>query len=515
MADWGHTGASDETPFLLNERSLEAHAEAIHEGLWYVQTSMKRAERPFSGIDPAELARYFAEIDLDRPRGDLTSALEEVDALYLAHAVYYHRPQYLAHLNCPVALAAAVGELIQGSVNTAVETWDQSGGGTLIEQKIIDWTAARIGFGSDADGVFTSGGTQSNLMALLLARDAHCRDHLGLADVQRTGLPESAQRLRIFSSEVAHFSVQKAAGVLGLGSDAVIPVACDEAFRMDPVALECELERALADGTIPMAVIATVGTTDFGSIDPVTPIARLCRRYGLWLHADAAYGCGLLVSPDNARLLDGIEHADSVAVDYHKSFFQPVSCSALLVRDRRHLSAVTWHADYLNPYRDAAKGVPNLVDKSMQTTRRFDALKLWLTLRTAGPEAIGRRFDRLLGLAARIYWQLGADDDFEAVNRPSLSTLVFRYRPAGVVSRAQLDQVNTHIRDELMRSGEALIAATTVRGAQHLKFTLLDPETTAQDVREVIEAIRRCGERWRAASGAAGGVAGCASQEAS
>ena len=148
-----------------------------------------------------------------------------------------------------------------------------------------------------------------------------------------------------------------------------------------------------------MAVVATAGTTDFGAIDPLTAVAGLCAAYGAWLHVDAAYGGGLLASPTRRHLLDGIEHADSVTVDYHKTWFQPVSSSALLVRDGRHLGHVTWHADYLNP-KDAEH--PNQVDKSLQTTRRFDALKLWLTLRIMGPDTIGGYVDDVIDLAAEV-----------------------------------------------------------------------------------------------------------------
>jgi L-2,4-diaminobutyrate decarboxylase len=142
---------------------------------------------------------------------------------------------------------------------------------------------------------------------------------------------------------------------------------------MRTAALRTELERCRAAGLVPMAVVATAGTTDFGSIDPLSEIAHACREAGAWLHVDAAYGCGLLVSR-RRRLLDGLERADSVTVDYHKAFFQPVSSSAVLVRDRAALRHVTHHAEYLNPR--TARGVPNQVDKSLQTTRRFDALKL-------------------------------------------------------------------------------------------------------------------------------------------
>ncbi len=282
-----------------------------------------------------------------------------------------------------------LGEAVLSAVNSSLDTWDQSAGGTLIERRLIDWTTERIGLGPAADGIFTSGGTQSNLQALLLAREE--------AKVR----PEHFTRLRIFTSECSHFSVQKSAKLLGLGADAVISVPVDRDKRMQTVALARALEQCVAEGAVPMAVVATAGTTDFGSIDPLPEIAALCEQFATWMHVDAAYGCGLLASRERGGLLEGIAHADSVTVDYHKSFFQPVSSSAVLVRDRATLRHATYHAEYLNPRRMAEERIPNQVDKSLQTTRRFDALKLWMTLRVMlGADGIGELFDEVCDLAA-------------------------------------------------------------------------------------------------------------------
>src|SRR5699024_7156545 len=196
------------------------------------------------------------------------------------------------------------------------------------------------------------------------------------------------------------------AALLGLGYESVVSVPCDDRRRMRPDALAAELRRCKSEGLLPVAVVATAGTTDFGSIDPLPQIADLCSRNGVWMHVDAAYGCGLLVSRHH-HLLSSIEHADSVTVDFHKSFFQPVSSSAVLVRDRATLRHVTYHADYLNSRSDGSTPIlsPNQVDKSLQTTRRFDALKLWMTLRVMGAEGVGELFDGVLDLAAQ-GWRL-------------------------------------------------------------------------------------------------------------
>ncbi|WP_108446880.1 pyridoxal phosphate-dependent decarboxylase family protein [Halomonas denitrificans] len=482
-------------PPLLNARHAEAYWQQATRCLDLVRRKVADVDRPFSGARPEELAGLFEAIDLDAPLGELRPALEELERVYLDDAVYFHHPRYVAHLNCPVVLPGVLAETLLSPINSSLDTFDQSAGGTLIEQSLIDWTARRLGLGEEADGVFTSGGTQSNLMALMIARDHHGASLADHGGNKHEGLPAGHRRLRILASEVSHFSLQKSAAILGLGYRAVMPVACDARYRMDPAALKARLEECLATGLIPIAVVATAGTTDFGSIDPLEEIAALCRAHGIWLHVDAAYGGGLLCSRRFGHRLAGIEHADSVTVDYHKTFFQPVSCSAFLVRRRRDLRHVTHHADYLNPLCQAEAGTPDQVNKSLQTTRRFDALKLWLTLRILGADALGEMFERVIDLAGEAHAELSRHPAFEVLLDPPMSTLVFRYRPAGL-DEAALDDLNAQVRAALSRHGEAVIAATRVDGKRYLKFTLLNPETRLADLTAILERIVHHGRAW-------------------
>ncbi|KOV95678.1 lysine decarboxylase DesA [Streptomyces sp. MC1] len=472
---------------LLNGLTAEHYRRSVTEGVERVAAKLATTDRPFTGVTVDALSPAIDAIDLDRPLGDTTAALDELEDVYLRDAIYFHHPRYLAHLNCPVVIPAVLGEAVLSAVNSSLDTWDQSAGGTLIERKLVDWTAARIGLGPAADGVFTSGGTQSNLQALLLAREE-----------AKPGREEGDPlgRLRVFASEAGHFSVRKSARLLGLGPDAVVAVPVDHDKRMQTVALARELERCRQDGLTPMAVVATAGTTDFGSIDPLPEIAELCAQYGVWMHVDAAYGCGLLASLKYRDRIDGIERADSVTVDYHKSFFQPVSSSAVLVRDAATLRHATYHAEYLNPRRMVRERIPNQVDKSLQTTRRFDALKLWLTLRTMGADGIGQLFDEVCDLAQEGWKLLAADPRYDVVVEPALSTLVFRYVPAAVTDPAEIDRANLHARKALFASGDAVVAGTKVGGRHYLKFTLLNPETRAADIAAVLDLIAGHAEQY-------------------
>ncbi len=483
-----HRHAEDPRNHLLDRSSADEYVVAMSQAVEAVATRLRSVNSPSSGVTPDLLEPDVRAVDLDLPLAGLGAALQEVERLYLDDAVWFHHPRYLAHLNCPVLLPAVAAEALVSAVNSSLDTWDQSAGATLIERYLVDWTVGRLGLGRLGDGVFTSGGTQSNLQALLMARDTTLRR------LAEAGLPADSSRLRVLVSEVGHFSVTTAAEVLGLGSDAVVTVGCDERRRMRPDLLAGRLQELADQGLQPFAVVATAGTTDFGSIDPLPAIADLCALHQVWMHVDAAYGCGLLVSRRRS-LLDGVERADSVTVDFHKSFFQPVSSSAVLVRDRAVLEHVTHHADYLNPRRAAEARIPNQVDKSLQTTRRFDALKLWLTLRVMGPDAVGELFDRVVDLADEAWALLVTDPRFEVVTRPTLSAVVFRHVGDGTLDDDELDRVNLAVREAVAASGAAMVAGTTVEGRHYLKLTLLNPRTTVDDVAEVLELLAAHGQR--------------------
>ena len=468
--------------FLFTRDTPAQYAGALHATVDTVAVHLAGVRSPRSDATPEQLEDLIAAVDLDRPLGNLEAVVEETRRLYLDHAVHFHDPGYMAHLNCPVAIPAVAAEALTAAVNTAVETWDQSTTATLVEQRLVDWTTARIGFpaAGEPDGVFTSGGTQSNFQALFTAREER------LSRTSPASRRERLDRLRIVAGEHAHFSVAKAAHLLGLAADAVVLVPAGRGGAMDVPALERALHEVAASGGEVAAVVATAGSTDLGVVDPLPEIADLCRAHAVWLHVDAAYGGGLLVSPTRRHLLGGIERADSVTVDFHKSWFQPVAASALLLRAGRNLRFSTWNAEYLNPHHAVR---PNLVDKSLQTTRRFDALKLWMTLRAVGAEGLGRALDRVLDLAQEAGRMVEEAPDMELVAAPVLSTVLFRHRPPGL-GDDEGDRLVEEVRSALFDSGRAVVASTVLDGRRCLKFTFLNPETTPADVERVLDLVR-------------------------
>ncbi|SEL67625.1 L-2,4-diaminobutyrate decarboxylase [Aquimarina amphilecti] len=478
----------------FDTQSKYTYEEYIHKALQYVMSYLDRDH-----FYPGEVCDFEEKKQLLTPNHDETlslhDTLEEIKELYLDHTIAFHNPNYVAHLNCPVLLPALVGDLIASSVNTAVETWDQSISATYIEQEMIRWICNKMNLPSTADGVFTSGGTQSNFMALLLARDDYAFKHFGL-NLKENGWSDVVSKFRFFCSDKAHFSIRKNAALMGMGYNSVIPVETDEKMKMKVGALVQAIEKEKQIGNIPIAIVATAGTTDFGSFDPLDTIAKIAKEYNIWFHVDGAYGGSYVLTDTHRHLLSGIKEADSVTIDFHKTMFQPVCSSAFLVKDTEHFKYISYYADYLNPLEHRDEDCPNLIEKSIQTTRRFDALKLWFTLKMTGEKNISAFLEKVHYLALDLYYNIKDDVFFELAHKPELSTLVFRFKAPGIVSDVLHDNINLHIKNTLFKSGQASVASTKFNGKTYLKFTLLNPKSTIDDLLNIIQMIKETGKTY-------------------
>jgi L-2,4-diaminobutyrate decarboxylase len=466
----------------LSPESPEVYRESIAKA---VETLLNAfPTQPYSGKSPAELAALLAGDVLPQRGSPLDEVLQKVRTI-IAHSVVLTHPNTIAHLHPPPLIASLAAEVVISALNQSMDSFDQAPAGTMLELAVTRWLCEEVGLPAGSDAIFTAGGTQSNFMGLLLARDVCINSHWN-RQVQRDGLPEDASRLRFLCSEAAHFTVEKSAYQLGLGTSAVIRVPVDESFRMLPKALEKLLAELRERGLIPAAVVATAGTTDFGSIDPLPEISALAKEAGAWLHVDAAYGSALLLSDRHRARLRGLENADSISMDFHKEFWQCISCAALLVRDAGQLRHLRIHADYLNPEADEEAGVPNLVNKSLSTTRRFDALKLWFSFQILGRETFGQMVDRTIELAAHAAAFIERDPALELLVEPEYGCVVFRYRAA---RDADGDELNRALRQRLFERGAAVLGHTRVRGRQCLKLTCMNPTTSEEEIEALLQLI--------------------------
>lgn len=468
-----------------------AHSAAYRDAIAQAVETLLSAlpAQPYTGKSASELCALFEGDLLPRASSELRDAIARVRPL-IEHSVAVHHPNTIAHLHCPPLVASLAAEVVLSALNQSMDSFDQAPAATALELAMSRWLCREAGLPAGSDAVFTSGATQSNFMGLLLARDS-CIARRWNWPVQQRGLPAEANRLRILCSEVAHFTVEKSASQLGLGSDSVIRVPVDSDYRMIPGELAAQLRRLNEATLIPAAIVGTAGTTDFGSVDPLSEIAPLAREAGAWFHVDAAYGSALLLSPHHRNLLRGIELAESISMDFHKNFWQAISCGAFLVRDAAQFRHLEVHADYLNPESHDERGIPDLVNKSLATTRRFDALKLWLSFQVLGRDKFGRMVDRTIELAAHAARSIRANPALDLLHQPLYGCVVFRYRPSR--ADADADRLNGSLRQKLFERGVAVIGHTRVRGRQCLKFTCMNPTVGEKDLDVLLQEIAEQG----------------------
>jgi len=468
-------------------QSTEAYQQAIAQSSAAVVKWLEQPEM-YQGKTVAEL-RERIKLDFNPQGLGNQAAIERAIEYFLKDSLSVHHPQCVAHLHCPSLVISQAAEVLINATNQSMDSWDQAPSATLIEMKLIEWLRTQVGYQPGDAGVFTSGGTQSNLMGLMLARDAWFarQGH----SVQQDGLTGDLKKIKVFCSENAHFSVQKNMALLGLGYQSVTQVKTDRFARMDMDDLRHKLTTSKANGEQILAIVATAGTTDAGAIDPLREIAALAAKENIWVHVDAAWGGALLLSEQYRDYLDGIELVDSITLDFHKQFFQTISCGAFLLKEARHYELMRYQAAYLNSEFDEAQGVPNLVSKSLQTTRRFDALKLWMGLEALGQKQYAEIIDHGVTLAQQVAQHVDEQPALELVMKPQLASVLFRYRPAHLAhfSNADIGLLNQRIGDDLLESGRANVGVTEHDGVTCLKMTLLNPTVTLEDIKVLLTLV--------------------------
>lgn len=453
--------------------SRRAFREAMLQAVDLVADGTAAAGSLYSGTSVQGLRALLDDLDpLPEVGTGIAAALADIGRPALAHALAVGHPAAVAHLHCPVAVPALAAEVLISATNQSLDSWDQSPFATLVEERVLTWMTQLAGLPVSASGSFTSGGSQSNMTALYLAAA-----RFG-AQARRSGV--------ILTSEQSHFSIRKSAAILGFADDSVVAIPTDAEGRMSVSALKAGLQRVLGEGRVPLAVVATAGTTDLGAIDPLSEIADLAAARDIWMHVDAAYGGGLLFSRHGGRLA-GLERAHSIALDFHKMLFQPISCGALLLADRAHFAPLASKADYLNP-EDAVFGdAPNLVERSMQTTRRADALKVLMTMRAIGRDGLDALICQTLENTRAAAEAVQAREYLRLARPPSLSTVLFRYISSGGPELS--DAITLKTRAALFRAGIAALATTVFDGRVHFKLTLINPRSTPDIVHRVLDAI--------------------------
>lgn len=413
--------------------------------------------------DPSELRRRLAE-PLPRSPAGLDATLAAFFEQVLPDATRVNHPRFFAYVPGPGSFQGALGAWLAAAANAFTGTW--LGGASLaaLELVVLDWLRQAMDLPSGYDGLLTSGGSMANLGALAAARTRAAR----------------LEGARVYVGEEAHFSLAKAARVLGLPRAAVRRVRVDDHLRMDPDALADAVRTDRDAGLQPLAVCATAGTTSTGALDPLDALADLCAEESLWLHVDAAYGGLLALLPEHRSSLRGLERADSVTLDPHKGLFAPFSCGCLLVRDLDALRrAFAADGAYMQ---DVPRELANFFERGPELSRPARALPLWMLLRSVGLEAILESLRENLRLCRLAHDLLAADPRVRILTEPSVTVFTFTPRSGESAGRALVER--------LLEDGHTMLSSTRVRSEFALRLCVLNHRTTESDVRSAVERIQ-------------------------
>ena len=393
-------------------------------------------------------------------------------------------PGELAYIPGSGLLTAAVADLIGGVANRYTGLSAFTPAAVALEQGVLSWLTELFGLPDTAQGLLLSGGSAANLTAVVAARDAYAPGDVG--------------RACLYVGQHAHASVRKAARIAGFTDAQVRVCTSADGLRLDPEAVRIAIKQDLADGLLPVAVVGAAGTTNTGTIDPLPELADLAREHGLWFHVDAAYGGFFQLTERGRQLLSGIERADSITLDPHKSLFLPFGTGALLVRDRAHLAAsFAEDADYLRDAEEEPPALPDFSALGPELTREWRGLRLWLPLVLHGTDAFTAALDRALDLARWAARELTADEHVEVVSAPELSILTFRVPGDDAAQDRALARIHA--------DGHVRLSSTVLEGRVVLRLAVLSHRTSEDTLARAVSAIREAG---RAAAMTSGGSTG-------
>jgi aromatic-L-amino-acid/L-tryptophan decarboxylase len=429
--------------------------------------------------------------------------LGDVDRFIVPGMVHWSHPMFLGYFGWTTTAPAILGEIITAPLNVNAMTWRTCPAATELETLVVDWIRQWVHLPQEFGGVVYDTASVGVMHALAVAREE------ATPSVRKRGLVgASAPVFRIYASEQAHSSAEKAAIALGLGEENVQRVPTDAHFCMNPSALREMIARDVRDNFKPLAVIATVGTTSTASVDPVPEIARVCRENKMWLHIDGAYGAGFAILSENKSLINGWSEADSIVVNPHKSLFVPLDFSVLYVRDLERLRRVfTLVPEYLRG--DTVDAQKNYMDYGIQLGRRFRALKAWVIFRSFGREGMAARLRECVRLANLFADWIKADDRFKLAAPVSMGVICFRFigrdaspsrpsdaaRPAVATyltdrpNESKIDQLNSDIVEKINASGRAYLTQTKLRGQTVMRIGLGNVLTTEKHLRNAWEMI--------------------------
>ena len=491
-------------------------------------------------VTPGELPKTIREVlgggSLPETGAPAVRLLDETASLLIDHSLFNAHPRFMGYITSPPAPIGVLGDFLAAAVNANCGAWVLAPIATEIEAQAIRWIAELIGYPNDCGGLLVSGGNMANFVGFLAARRAKAKWDIGAVGMA----PQSAGRMRVYVSSETHTWIHKAADLFGLGTGSIRWIPADDSLRISTALLRRQIREDLENGDLPFLIVANAGSVSTGAIDPLPELAAIAREYGLWLHADGAYGAVAAVLPDAPADLRGLAEADSVAVDPHKWLYAPLEAGCGLVRDRKALrDAFSYGAPYYHFEGDGTE-VLNYFEYGMQNSRGFRALKVWLALRHAGREGYARMIADDIRMAEALHRFATEEPELQVFPR-GLSITTFRYVPrdlrpavtAGVSEveagfspapspvapdvevvfspapaaqasgsdstnsdnnvESYLNKLNTQLLNRLQASGEAFLSNAVIGGAFVLRACIVNFRTSIDDVRAVTQIVVRMG----------------------
>jgi aromatic-L-amino-acid/L-tryptophan decarboxylase len=452
----------------------------------YRETIADRRVTP--GVRPGEIAARFSA-EPPATGVPMDEILDRLDTAIMPGIVHWGHPAFLGYFGSTSNGPALLGEIVAAALNVSAMTWQTSPSATELETVVVDWIRQMVELPDGFTGIVYDTASIGILHALAAARES-CGREIRARGV--AGRPDVAVH-RVYASDQAHSSIEKAMIVLGLGEQNVVRIPSDAAFRLDGGALRAAIQADLDAGRQPMAAIATVGTTSTASVDPVPAIANLCREHGIWLHVDAAYGGALALLLETRWVMAGAELADSVIVNPHKWMFVPLDFSVLFMRRAellRTVFAIT--PEYLRG--DASAGDINYMDYGLQLGRRFRALKAWMAMRAFGREGMERRIREHCRLACLFAEWVGNEPHYSIAAPVTMAVVCFRFEPPGLDAE-RCDMLNERIVEAVNAGGDAYLTHTTLRGRRAMRIGVGNVLTTERHLAHAWHRVTEQGAR--------------------
>lgn len=416
----------------------------------------------------------IAEHPVPRQGRPLEDVVREMQDDIIGYGYNTDHARFFGFVPGPVNAVSWLGDMMASGYNRHAGSYACYPAGCIAEHELLAWLCDKAGFPEGSGGVFVSGGSMANMTALVAARDNKLA-------------PEDWCRGVAYVSEQTHSSVAKGMHIVGIAPKNIRTIPCHDDFTMDVDALERAIEHDRERGLIPFAVVATAGSTNTGTVDPLRGIARVAREHDLWMHVDGAIGASVLITKYR-DLLDGVELADSLSWDAHKWLFQTYSCGIILVRDARTLTAsFSTHPEYLKDLEDGAR-ITNPWDMGPELTRPARGLKLWFTLQVMGSDALSAGVEHGFELAQWAQDEMLKDPLIEIVSPAQMAMINFRFSPEGM-GEAEKDALNARISQRMIDSGYAGVFTTELNGRKVLRICAIHPQASEQDMRQTVQRL--------------------------